>query len=227
MARIGPATFILLTALAFLPPFNGAPPLAAQQSAGVGGQLESHPNDAITARPPTPATDTEAVPSPKSPLANLAWLAGDWQGQWGQRLAEQHWMPARAGLMVGTFRLVENRKTFVLELFTILEKPGGGVELRLRHFTPELTPWDESRPALLHLVASDRNKFVFENYLDSEPKHAIFTRLDDDTYVLRSEFFRPGGALQVTEITYHRLKPSALPKPHKWFGFGNAEDPSQ
>jgi hypothetical protein len=140
-------------------------------------------------------------------LADLAWLDGRWRGDWGPRLAEQEWMSPRAGLMMGIFRLVEDDKTLVIELFTLLEKPDG-IKFRFRHFTPELAPWEKSDATLLTLESFDAKRFVFVNPVNGEPKRAIFTRLDQDRYVSRSEILPENGGMQVIEITYHRVKPN-------------------
>lgn len=164
-----------------------------------------------------PAVQTAPVSQSPSPtLADIGWLAGRWQGDWGPRIAEQEWMAPKAGLMLGTFRLVEDDKTLVIELFTLLQKPDG-IEFRFRHFTPELTAWEKSDPTILTLESIDGKKIVFVNQVNGQPKHAILTRLDPDTYVSRSEIVPDAGDLQVIEITYHRQKPAPSttnPKAH-------------
>jgi Domain of unknown function (DUF6265) len=162
---------------------------------------------AQTTDSPVPAhqASAPAVTKPAT-LADLAWLEGGWRGDWGPRVAEQVWMSPRAGLMVGTFRLVEDGKTLLIELFTFLEKRGG-IEFRFRHFTPELAPWEKSDATLLTLESFDAKRFVFVNPLNGQPKHAIFTRLDPDSYVSRSEILPENGGLQVIEITYRRERP--------------------
>lgn len=108
--------------------------------------------------------------------------------------------------MLGTFRLVEDEKTLVLELFTLVEKPDG-INFYFRHFTPSLVPWEKEDATVLNLVSLDGMKSIFENPVNGEPKHSILTRLDADTYVARSEIVPDaGGDMQVIEITYHRQK---------------------
>jgi hypothetical protein len=113
--------------------------------------------------------------------------------------------------MLGTFRLVENDKTLVIELFVLLEK-AGVVEFRLRHFTPDLLPWEKTGATVLLLASHDPMNAIFENPVNGQPKHAIITRIDGDTYVSRSEIVPEKGDTQTVEITYHRQKPSA-PQP--------------
>ena len=146
-----------------------------------------------------------AAQSPNATLADFAWLAGRWQGAWGQRVAQQVWTAPKAGVMLGTFQLAENDKTLVLELFTIVDE-SDGIKFHLRHFTPSLAVWERSGPTILNLASADAKTIVFENPLDGQPKRAVFTRIDADTYVSRSEVVPEKGDLQVTEITYHRQK---------------------
>ena len=114
-------------------------------------------------------------------------------------------MSPKAGLMLGTFRLVEDDKTLVIELFTLIQKPDG-IEFRFRHFTPELVPWEKSDPTLLTLESVDPKQAVFVNPVDGQPRRSILTRVDQDTYVARSEIVPDSGDMQVVEITYHRQK---------------------
>ena len=139
-------------------------------------------------------------------LADFAWLEGRWQGNWGPRSAEQVWMSPKAGLMLGTFRLVEDDKTLVIELFTLIQKPAG-IEFRFRHFTPELVAWEKSDPTLMILESVDAKQAIFVNPVDGQPKRSVLTRTDPDTYVARSEIVPDNGEMQVVEITYHRQKP--------------------
>ena len=176
-------------------------PVAAQKAAGSGAGQAPKPQPQATA----PAA--AGASAPKSAIANFAWLEGRWQGEWGPRTAEQVWLAPKAGEIVGLFRLVENEKTLVIELFTLVEKDGG-VNFYFRHFTPELLPWEKSDAIVLHLGDFDANKFDFENPLNGMPKRAILTRLDADTYVARSEIVPENGEPQVIEITYHRQKPA-------------------
>jgi hypothetical protein len=156
--------------------------------------------------PSQPVNQSTASIQGDHTLADFAWLEGRWQGNWGPRSAEQVWMSPKAGLMLGTFRLVEGDKTLVIELFTLVQKPDG-IEFRFRHFTPELVAWEKSDPTLLTLESVDAKQAVFVNPVDGQPKRSVLTRLDPDTYVARSEIVPESGETQVVEITYHRQKP--------------------
>jgi uncharacterized protein DUF6265 len=173
-------------------------PAWAQQAAGTGASAQAATPPAIAASP---------VLTPKAKLADFTWLEGCWRGDWGPRVAEQTWFAPKAGVMAGIFRVVENDKTLVIELFTLVEKPDG-IDFYLRHFTPELMPWEKTRATVLKLAGFDAKRVDFENPVDGLPKHAILLRLDADTYTSRSEIVPDEGDPQVVEITYHRQKPA-------------------
>jgi len=203
-----------MLAVAFLSIVPGASP--AQKRAGVGAHSQA-PSPATPSANSAPASETTqalspAIATPKATLADFAWLEGRWQGTWGPRVAEQSWTSPKAGTMLGTFRLVEDEKTLVLELFALMEKPDA-INFYIRHFTPALVPWEKTDATFLRLASFDATKAIFENPVDGEPKHSVVTRVDADTFILRSEIIPEGGDLQVIEITYHRQKPTVAAVP--------------
>jgi hypothetical protein len=206
--KIG-VVFAFAAALAFL---ASSPANFAQQSAGAGSQSKS-------ASPAGP--DAAAAPTPPPPiltpkLSDFAWLEGRWRADWGPRVAEQVWTEPKAGMMLGDFRVIENDKVLVIELFALVEKPGA-INLYVRHFTPELVPWEKSDATLLNLANAEAKKFDFENPASGRPKRATFTRIDNDTYTSRSEIVPEKGDPQIIEITYHR-QPLAAVAPNSGTG---------
>ena len=158
----------------------------------------------------TPPQSQQQLGAPAQPsvLSQLSWLEGRWRGEWGSRIAEQTWLAAKGGEVAGMFRLVEGEKTLVLELFSLVEKPEG-IQFHLRHFTPELMPWEKSDATVLKLETIGAPGAAFVNPLNGEPKRYILKRLDADTYIARSEIEPEQGDPQVIEITFYRQKPSA------------------
>ena len=138
--------------------------LPAQKSAGTGTDSR--------VGAPAPAGVAQNPDQSKTSWADFSWLEGRWQGNWGPRLAEQIWMAPKADEMAGVFREVENDKTLVLELFSVVETPEG-IEYRSRHFTPSLAPWEQSGPTVLKLASIDPNQIVFENTVDGKPKRVV------------------------------------------------------
>jgi hypothetical protein len=190
------------TALAF---FTSSPARSAQQLARAGSQSKA--GSAVASEAAAPPTPPQALPGPK--LSDFAWLEGRWRGEWGPRVAEQLWMAAKAGMMLGDFRLVENDKVLVVEFFTLVEK-SGGINFYFRHFTPELVPWEKSDATLLNLASVEPRKLDFENPANGKPKRVVFNRIDADTYTWHSEIILENGDPQIIEITYHRQPLAAV-----------------
>ena len=179
----------------------GIPCGASLSLPGANSRLEAQSDSA--ADPAAVSPNTGSPQESKALLSNFAWLAGDWQGAWGPRIVEQTWMAPRAGQMTGIYRVLENTKTLVVELFSLIETPDG-IEFRFRHFTPELTPWEKNGPTSMELASIDSKTAVFENPAAGQPKHVLFIRVDPNTYISRSEIVAEDGSVQVTEITFHR-----------------------
>lgn len=79
---------------------------------------------------------------PRLDLADLAWLEGCWQGTAFGSPATECWMRAPDGRLTGMFQVIqEGRQTFS-EIF-VLDRFDEGFELRVKHFHPDLTGWEE------------------------------------------------------------------------------------
>ncbi len=175
----------------------------AQVSAGAKGSRQPIVSQPFL--PPQTQTVDPSAHAHKPTLADFAWLEGRWQGAWGPRVAEQTWTAPKAGQMLGLFRAVENDKIIVIELFSLIETTEG-VALRFRHFTPALVPWEQSDVTTLKLAGLDAKTAIFENNSGGQPSRDVFTRIDADTYALKSGFTEDSAGPHETEIRYHRQK---------------------
>jgi hypothetical protein len=146
-----------------------------------------------------------AAPQKPATLGDFSWLAGRWQGTLGPLTAEQEWMAPKNGTMQGFFRLTDNEKTIVIELFTLRETPTG-VEFYFRHFSPELKPMEEKEAYHLNLTKSEGGVFRFDNPIVNQLKDAILTHADADTYISHGDIHDASGQPKVIEVTYHRVK---------------------
>lgn len=191
--------FFLLSACGFLM-FHSSVALAGHRFAA--GIAKAQRESAVIAVTPQqkPAT-----------LADFAWLAGRWEGKLAspgsdkQMTAEQEWMAPKNSTMQGFFRLTDNEKTIVIELFTIRET-ASGIVLYFRHFSPELKPLEETEAYHLNLTKSDGNVFRFDNPVVNQLKDAILTHNADDSYTSHGDTTGADGKPASIEITYHRVK---------------------
>ena len=88
----------------------------------------------------------EGAAPPAARVDQISWLAGIWLGEGMGGAAEEAWTPPSGGSMVGVFKLLspgdgEPSPRFY-EMLAVLET-GDTLELRLKHFDPDVTGWEE------------------------------------------------------------------------------------
>jgi hypothetical protein len=85
----------------------------------------------------------EAGQSPgNGKVEELNWLVGYWTGPGLGGECEEVWMPAVDGHMVGTFRLWKDGQ-LVFSEFLNLVQDGESISLKLKHFNPDLSGWED------------------------------------------------------------------------------------
>jgi len=100
--------------------------------------------------------------SPAATLADMAWLAGHWVGPALGGESEEIWSAPKGGSMMGMYRLVRDGTPVFYELLTLVEE-GGSLTLRLKHFNPDLTGWEEKQETVsFPLVALGKGIVHFE-----------------------------------------------------------------
>lgn len=80
--------------------------------------------------------------SPAATLAEMDWLVGHWMGNAFGGVSEEIWAKSAGGAMMGMFRQVNDGKTVFYELMTLVEE-NETILIRLKHFNPNLTGWEE------------------------------------------------------------------------------------
>src|SRR5258708_9920757 len=126
------------------------------------------------------SADQEAVP-PTS-LADLAWIAGRWLDTSPGSLSEEVWTAPSGDSMLGMWRFVSGGRARIFELLAITTGEGG-LELRLRHFNPQLVGReDKERPVVLKLVhRADRGSaFEGNEYAGTGRVRITYRRTDED-----------------------------------------------
>lgn len=84
----------------------------------------------------------EGQTSEKASLADMAWLAGSWAGSGFGGVNEEMWSKPNGGAMLGTYRLIKDGKAVFYEMMMLVEH-GDSIVLRLKHFNPDFTGWEE------------------------------------------------------------------------------------
>lgn len=90
-----------------------------------------------------PAAAQEAPPS--ATIGEMAWLEGRWEGEGiGGMRAIESWLPAFGTTMVGTFVQADDAGGIMFSEHMYLTEEQGSLVLRLKHFNPDLTGWEEA-----------------------------------------------------------------------------------
>lgn len=94
-------------------------------------------------------------------IEDAAWLAGRWIGSGLGGQLEEIWSPPAGGQMVGHFRLLRDGKPVFYE-FMLMDVVEGGFRMRLKHFNPDYTAWEEKDDwTTFTPVSSGRDELVF------------------------------------------------------------------
>jgi hypothetical protein len=141
----------------------------------------------------------EGMTRPAAAIADMAWLAGTWEGEGLGGTVDEIWTAPAGGAMAGFFRLVRDGKPVFYELLTILEHEGS-LEMRLKHANPDMTGWEE------------KNNFVTFKLVKLDETGAYFggftlKRVGPDTlegYLALRD--RASGAQREEKFTFRRLK---------------------
>ncbi|SMD32424.1 hypothetical protein SAMN04488029_0769 [Reichenbachiella faecimaris] len=100
----------------------------------------------------------------KPTIDDLNFLRGYWVGDGFGGVSEEVWMPASLGRMNGIYKHMKDDQTTFMEfmdIFTVNDT----IRLRLKHFNPDMTGWEE------------KDKYVTFTLQSVEPNKAIFKGL--------------------------------------------------
>ena len=113
--------------------------------------------------------------TPQTPtVADLAWLAGDWQtAPGGRRQIEEHWTGVAGGTMMGMSRTVAGDKTVEFEYLRIEQRADG--IYYVAHPKARCPATD------FKLTKSSATEAVFENPQHDFPKRIIYRKTGDDS----------------------------------------------
>lgn len=150
----------------------------------------------VAGEEPAPAFHARRLGEAKSPPATLdqiAWLAGHWIGEGLGGFSEELWSPPAGGAMMGSYRLLKDGAPVFYE-FLLLVEENGTLILKLKHFNPDLTGWEEKADFVdfpLVAIEGDTAHFdglTYERQSDGSLKVYLLLR-SRETGEVREELF--------------------------------------
>jgi hypothetical protein len=141
--------------------------------------------------PETPSPDVP--PRAAATLADFSWLIGEWDGTGLGGATQELWSPPAGGAMMGMFRQLNGGKLVFYEFLTLVERDAT-VVLRLKHFHPDLTGWEEKAQVLeFPLIGLSPTQATFNAMTFTHQASDAFTvtlRLKDKNGTVREEVFQ-------------------------------------
>ena len=131
-------------------------------------------------------------------IEDAAFLEGVWQGEALGGWCEEIWSAARAGAMMGVFRLIDGEKTRFYEIMQLVEEEGG-LRLRIKHFSDAFAGWEEKdKSTEFPFLRSAPGLLEFEGI--------VFRRLDDDHVTITVAIHQEDGSARNVDFAYRRAK---------------------
>ncbi len=97
-------------------------------------------------------------------IEDLDWLVGYWTGSGLGGECDETWMPALDGNMIGTFRFWNEGKLVFTEFLNLVQE-GETFYLKLKHFNPDLSGWEEKEKwTTFRLIGTGENTVWFHGF---------------------------------------------------------------
>lgn len=133
-------------------------------------------------------------PSPLAKIEAMAWLSGRWEGEGLGGFNEEIWSAPRDGVMMGMFRHLKQDRTVFYEFLMFVEEKGS-IVLKLKHFNPDFSGWEEKAAFVdFPLVSAEADAVHFDGLSfirESADALRIYLLLrDSKTSQVREEVFR-------------------------------------
>jgi len=104
----------------------------------------------------------------QTPLENLSWLSGCWEGRQGEALVEEHWSKPEGQSMLGFRRTLKDNKTKSSEFLQIRELSTG---LEYLAQSPQAM-----KRVSFKLIKAENARYVFENAINEFPQRIIYEK---------------------------------------------------
>ncbi|MDH3492015.1 MAG: DUF6265 family protein [Acidobacteriota bacterium] len=126
-------------------------------------------------------------------VSDMEWMAGSWAGQAFGGDVRETWTKTDGGLMMGMYVLEKENQAVFYE-FLIFQVVDGELFLRLKHFNPDMTGWEEKEKTVdFRFVKKEGNRYyfrglTFENAGENSLNIYLALRQKDKTY--KEEVFK-------------------------------------
>ena len=134
---------------------------------------------------------TQSLQANDVSAGDFAFLAGMWRGEGFGGQSEEMWMPPSNGRVFGIFTQTNDGELVFTEYMEITKEEAGWV-LRLKHFNPDFSGWEEKDDYVtfkLESVAENKAVFGGLSYEVSGDRLTVSLRLRQDDGSITTEQF--------------------------------------
>ncbi|MCJ2189193.1 DUF6265 family protein [Novosphingobium beihaiensis] len=143
-------------------------------------------------------TASEGHSPPRATVSQLRWLAGQWEGPGiNGAPARESWFAPVGGIMTGMFVQEDGKGAVRFTEFVQIAEKDGSLVLRVKHFNPDLTGWEEKGTTEdFPLVAMADGAAYFDGL--------TIRRDGRDGMLSAVRMERKDGSVEELEFRYHR-----------------------
>lgn len=140
-------------------------------------------------------SQSQNIESPK--IIDFKWLSGNWVGDGFGGISQEVWTEPSVNSMVGVYKHYKDGKPTFYEFMNISENDGK-ISLRLKHFNPDMSGWEEKTDFVeFPFVSATQNKIEF--------KGLIYELIDNDTMIIHLKLNR-GGEVSTEVFNFKKMK---------------------
>jgi hypothetical protein len=139
------------------------------------------------------------TPTARPTLQDLAWIAGHWRIEQGDRLVDEQWMAPAAGLMMGMARNVQAGKVREYEFTLLRQEPNGDIFY--------IASPSKQAETSFKLTSLSGGTAVFENPEHDFPKKIVYARQADGSLLAAIEGPGRDGKPRRVEYPFKRVTP--------------------
>lgn len=127
---------------------------------------------------------SEPAANPIFDINDYTWLVGSWEGDGFGGISHETWEKPINGTMMGMYRHINAEGELVFYEFLLLDETG----LRLKHFNPDLTGWEEKdHMTTFEMISFSKDKIelkglTFERTSDTEMVISLKMSRSDEVY---------------------------------------------
>ena len=134
---------------------------------------------------------------PEAFITDVSWLSGHWYGEAFGGVCEEIWSPPSGKSMMCMYKMMKEDKVIFYKFLIIVEE-AKSLNLKLKHFNPDMTSWEEKDKYVeFPLVKIKPNEVYFDGL--------TFKKIDENTLYVFLRMKQKDGTEKEEKFVYYRM----------------------